>query len=69
MWSSRSANRINQGLAENAEDTMRRILERAGVTGLEDPQDHPARNRWLWEAAIILIGATLVTFILFASPD
>jgi hypothetical protein len=65
LWGSAAATKVNQKrLAERAENALIALLQRTGVINLEIPEKHPARLRWVWEAAIIALGALLSVFVI-----
>lgn len=61
---SSAASRINQDIAEGAENAMHRLVVRAGVSGLDMPSGRPARFRWLWESGIVVLGAFVAALII-----
>lgn len=64
LWLSHSASRINQDIAEGAENAMHRLVVRAGVSGWDIPSGRPARFRWLWESGIVILGAFVAALII-----
>ena len=63
---SMQANRMNQKLAERAEDIILQDLKVKGVD-LPTPIGHPNKARWLWQLIIIVAGA-LIAAILIIVP-
>jgi hypothetical protein len=64
LYGSKKGNDINQTQAEQAEHLLREMLTKTDIKNFLPPTEHPNKNRWSWEVAVVLISALISGYLI-----